>query len=90
VIQIIIPGEGDMELVFGGLLTLWDHPGVIALALSVCVIAIMYRWIANADLNSLSKISNALLRPRRKSNSSKTQSTLSFTKSSRTKAHSQR
>ena len=76
-LQIIIPGEGDMELVFGGLLTLWDHPGVIALGLSICVFAIVYRWIANADLNSLSKISNALLRPRRKSNSSKTQSTLS-------------
>ena len=87
-LQIIIPGEEDMELVFGGLLTLWDHPGVIALGLCACVVAIMYRWIANADLNSLSKISNALLRPRRKSNSSKTQSTLSFTKSSRTKAHS--
>jgi hypothetical protein len=79
-----------MELVFGGLLTLWDHPGVIALGLSACVFAITYRWIANADLNSLSKISNALLRPGRKSNSSKTQSTLSFTKSSKTKAHSQR
>jgi hypothetical protein len=88
VLQIMIPGEGDMELVFGGLLTLWDHPGVIALGLSACVFAIMYRWIANADLNSLSKISSALLRPRRKSNSSNTQSTLSFTKSSRTKAHS--
>jgi hypothetical protein len=77
-----------MEQVFGGLRTLWGHPGVIALGLSVCVLAIMYRWIANADLNSLSKISNALLRPRWKSNSSNTQSTLSFTKSSRTKAHS--
>ena len=76
-LQIIIPGEGDMELVFGGLLTLRDHPGVIALGLSICVFVIVYRWIANADLNSLSKISNALLRPRRKSNSSKTQSTLS-------------
>ena len=87
-IQIIIPGEGDMELVFGGLLTLCDHPGVIALGLSVCVFAIVYRWMPNADLNSLSKISNALLRPPRKSNSNNTQSTLSFTKSSRTKAHS--
>jgi hypothetical protein len=80
-----------MELVFGGLLTLWDHPGVIALGLCACVVAIMYRWIANADLNSLSKILNALLPGKGragKSNASKTQSTLSFTKSSKTKAHS--